>query len=95
MKIPTMLFDLNYVYQLKNHGKTAGAEFAKTFAEPFLSFGLAQPYILMRGREEVGNKRQLLGVFFSYIPGNLVKTPNNISGWTMGVRWTTIFSKGD
>lgn len=85
--------NINYVFRLTEKDRNVKAGYATFFAEPFVSLGFTQPYLLMRGKEEVGGKRTLIGPFFSYMPGNLAKAPNTMSGWTLGLRWTSIISR--
>lgn len=87
--------NINYVHKVTDNTKVVTKAFTTVYPEPFISLGVSTPYILLRGREEVGNKRSLFGPYFSYIPGNVAKAPNSLSGWTFGLRWTAIFSKGD
>lgn len=86
--------NINYVFQVTERRHDLKAGFVKMFAEPFVSFGLAQPGLLLRGKFDDDGCRTLIGPFASYLPGNLAKSPNTMSGWTLGIRWTSIISRG-
>lgn len=86
--------NINYVFQVTERGHDIKAGFVKLFAEPFVSFGLAQPGLLMGKKFENEECRTLIGPFASYLPGNLAKSPNTMSGWTLGIRWTSIIAPG-
>ncbi|MBX2906941.1 MAG: hypothetical protein KF744_12935 [Taibaiella sp.] len=85
--------NINYVYKLLENDRNVKPGYASLFVEPFVSLGLTQPYLLMRGKEQVGGKRTLIGPFVSYLPGNLAKSPNTMTGWTLGLRWTSIITR--